>query len=74
MDNHPVITFNGWQCIPHYNKDGDPVWFSYYVWAYYSSLSRQMAKDLSTYFSKQVEIYDIFGAEGVGTARIKIIS
>lgn len=70
----PISTFNGWSAIIHCDKEGNPVWFSYYVWGYYLNLSVQMEKDLSAKYGQQLIVYDIFGMEGNGTARIRIIS
>lgn len=69
----PVSTFDGWSCIIHCDKQGNPVWFSYYVWGYFINLSTQMNKDLSDKYNKQIVVYDIFGMEGSGTAKIRII-
>lgn len=70
----PVSTFEGWSAIIHCDKQDNPVWFSYYVWGYFLSLSTQMSKDLSIKYDRHIEVYDVFGIEGSGTARIRIIS
>lgn len=67
----PVLVFKGWSCIVHLDKSGVPKWFSYWVWARFDKLSVQMAIDLSAHFKSEITVYDVFGANGEGTARIK---
>lgn len=70
----PVLNFDGWAAIMHYDKQSNPIWFSYYIWGQFLHLSIQMSKDLSIAFSKAIEVYDLYGMEGSGTAKIRIIS
>lgn len=71
----PVISFSAWQGIIHYDSVGNPKWFTYYVLSHIEgTLSIQMAKDLSAHFARKIEVYDLYGFDGEGTAHIRIVS
>lgn len=71
----PVISFPTWSAIIHYDSLGNSKWFSYYILSHIEgTLSSQMSKDLSSYFSKKIEVYDLYGFDGEGTAHIRIIN
>lgn len=68
-----IINFTNWLCIIHYDKNNNPAWFSYYTPKPHIGLPCDFTKDLRTFFGKNLEIYDMFGINGEGTGKIRLI-